>query len=69
MGRKARTMDPDEALSDLRGALDDLDRDGTDIKYAFEASETFRSLDRWLSKGGHLPDAWRYGNDREGRPE
>jgi hypothetical protein len=63
-------MDPDKALETIRTALvradeylssdEDLARNDyfKALVYAQQVAEGFRSLDQWLSKGGHLPEEW-----------
>jgi hypothetical protein len=63
-------MDPNQALADARDAIariDALEAEGRDagqndmeaIWYAsVEATEAYRALDEWISKGGFLPEAW-----------
>jgi hypothetical protein len=46
-------MDPDEALKNIRGMLNDHNRrDIEDITEAFEA------LDQWMRRGGFPPKDW-----------
>lgn len=51
-------MDPNETLRMLRERVADAlnDRDYSPIRVAI----LFEALDEWLSKGGFLPDDWRY---------
>jgi hypothetical protein len=59
-------MDPDEALRQLRAAIEayhaavgpDADRDANREAAACSMAEHAAALDRWLSAGGFLPTAW-----------
>ena len=54
-------MDPDQALMDMRRAIEEMDRSITPDEYT-RATASLRdaaeALDEWLRKGGFLPAAW-----------
>ncbi len=60
-------MDPNEALKNAREALKRHRRSqereegsaSPNTEGADDLADAFESLDRWLSKGGFLPDAWK----------
>jgi hypothetical protein len=67
---KEPAFDPNEALADARQALDELrilqeeNDDDDDVAeeegQAYEEiADVFEDLDKWLSSGGDLPDAWK----------
>jgi hypothetical protein len=68
---KEPAFNPNEALADARQALDELrilqeeeadDTDGelTEEEAAVdEIADAFEDLDKWISGGGALPDAWK----------
>lgn len=57
-------MDPDTTLITARKALAEY-HDALDTENTYEAqehaerlAEAFEALDKWMTKGGLLPDAW-----------
>lgn len=60
-------MDPNEALAKMRRLLAyKAEMDPTD-NYVFV--ETFEALDKWLDKGGFLPNEWAKATDARGPNE
>lgn len=53
-------MDPDEALRLLRMFAEKFNREST-YEDMDEMVEHFQALDKWISNGGFLPDAWARG--------
>jgi len=54
-------MDPDEALANLRTAIETLwaaENSASAAAAADLIAENAAALDQWLSRGGYLPRAW-----------
>jgi len=61
-------MDPNETIKRLRSwaanrleKADNIEGNAPDGNDA-EAAEPFAALDTWLTRGGFLPEAWRFHN-------
>jgi hypothetical protein len=58
-------MDPNETLKSIRDlAAEILRNDGYDRVAGDRLAEEVTALDKWLSTGGFLPDAWLDAADR-----
>jgi hypothetical protein len=57
-------MDPTATLEELRHLVDRHDdgKEPFDVIDCARLSLLVRSLDEWLSKGGHLPKSWQSGS-------
>lgn len=60
-------MDPNEALEEIRDAIDALRDGGEDpFEMADRIASHFEELDDWLCKGKHLPEEWSEAGPEEG---
>jgi hypothetical protein len=62
-------MDPNQALSDIRWIVRDLDENeyrGRNAATAlYDLADMFNALDAWITKGGFLPTDWEKRQDKE----
>lgn len=58
-------MDPDANLTELRRLVSGVLQDPAYEPVAVRTAELFEALDRWISRGGFLPAAWRMNDENK----